>query len=65
MSAFYAFGSGMLEQSLENKRAAAERKFELAKMITKSLVWTGYDECHADEKVIERLVSDFIKNLKH
>ena len=34
MSAFYAFGSGMLEQSLENKRAAAERKFELAKMIT-------------------------------
>ncbi len=37
---------------------------ELAKMITKSLVWTGYDECHADEKVIERLVSDFIKNLK-
>lgn len=33
MSAFYAFGSGMLEQSLENKKAAAERKFELVKQI--------------------------------
>ena len=33
MSAFYAFGSGALEQSLENKRAAAERKFELVKQI--------------------------------
>jgi hypothetical protein len=33
MSAFYAFGSGMLEQSLENKKAAAERKFELIKQI--------------------------------
>ena len=29
----YAFGSGFLEQSLENKKAAAERKFELVKQI--------------------------------
>ena len=33
MSAFYSFGSGFLEQGLENKRAAAERKFELVKQI--------------------------------
>ena len=33
MSAFYSFGSGFLEQGLENKKAAAERKFELVKQI--------------------------------
>lgn len=37
---------------------------ELAEMITNSLVWTGYEECHADEQIIKQLVSSFIKTQK-
>ncbi len=34
---------------------------ELAKNITSSLVWTGYEDCHADEQIIEILFENFIK----
>lgn len=34
---------------------------ELAEQITSSLVWTGYEDCYADEKIIEVLVGNFIK----
>lgn len=34
---------------------------ELSEHITGSLVWTGYEECHADEGIIKVLVSNFIK----
>jgi hypothetical protein len=37
---------------------------ELAKAITNSLVWTGYEDCHADEEIIKQLVSSFIKTQK-
>jgi hypothetical protein len=33
----------------------------LAKAITESLVWTGYEDCYADTQIIEHLVSGFIK----
>lgn len=36
---------------------------ELAEAITSSLVWTGYEECYADEDVIKHLVSAFIKTI--
>jgi len=36
---------------------------ELAQSITDSLTWTGYEDCHADEQIIEILVSNFIKTL--
>ena len=37
---------------------------ELAEAIEKSLVWTGYEECHVDEFIIKTLVTNFktIKN---
>jgi hypothetical protein len=37
---------------------------ELADAITESLVWTGYEDCHADEEIIKQLVSSFIKTQK-
>lgn len=37
---------------------------ELTSMITDSLVWTGYEDCHADEEIIRQLVSSFIKMQK-
>jgi hypothetical protein len=34
---------------------------ELANAITSSLVWTGYEDCHADEFIIKTLVENFLK----
>jgi len=34
---------------------------ELADAITSSLVWTGYEDCHADEIIIKTLVENFLK----
>lgn len=34
---------------------------ELAERITDSLVWTGYEDCHADENTIRILVDMFNK----
>ena len=34
---------------------------ELAAEITKTLIWTGYEDCHADETVIKTLVENFLK----
>ncbi len=34
---------------------------ELAEAITNSLIWTGYEDCYADEIVIETLVQNFLK----
>ena len=34
---------------------------ELADAISGSLVWTGYEECHADEFIIKTLVENFLK----
>jgi hypothetical protein len=34
---------------------------ELAEAITCSLVWTGYEDCHADEFIIKTLVENFLK----
>jgi len=34
---------------------------ELANAITGSLVWTGYEDCHADEFIIKTLVENFLK----
>jgi len=34
---------------------------ELAKAITGSLVWTGYEDCYADEEIVKILVGNFIK----
>jgi len=34
---------------------------ELADAITGSLVWTGYEEAHADEFIIKTLVENFVK----
>jgi len=34
---------------------------ELADKITKTLVWSGYEDCEADPQIIENLVTNFIK----
>lgn len=34
---------------------------ELADAITSSLVWTGYEDCYADEFIIKTLVENFLK----
>ena len=34
---------------------------ELTERITNTLVWTGYEDCHADETIIRVLVGNFIK----
>ena len=34
---------------------------ELAEAITGSLVWTGYEDCHADEIIIKILMENFLK----
>lgn len=34
---------------------------ELAEEITKTLIWTGYEDCYADEDVIKILVENFLK----
>ena len=34
---------------------------ELAEKISSTLVWTGYEECHADEFIIKTLVENFLK----
>lgn len=34
---------------------------ELADAITDSLVWTGYEECHANELIIKTLIENFNK----
>jgi len=33
---------------------------ELAEEITSTLVWTGYEECHADEFIIKTIVENFM-----
>lgn len=35
---------------------------ELAKEITNTLVWTGYEDCYVDVQVLEQLVEAFLKN---
>ena len=34
---------------------------ELADELTKNLTWTGYEDCHLEQKTVEVLVSNFIK----
>ena len=34
---------------------------ELTDAITSSLVWTGYEDCHADENIVKILVENFVK----
>lgn len=34
---------------------------ELAEAITKTLVWTGYEDCYADTFIVEKLVTEFLK----
>jgi hypothetical protein len=35
---------------------------ELAEAITKTLVWTGYEDCYADTFIVEKLVTGFLKS---
>ncbi len=44
-------------------KSAPKTYAELAQRITDSLIWTDYEACHADEQIIEVLVSNFIKTL--
>jgi hypothetical protein len=34
---------------------------ELADAISGSLIWTGYEDCHADEFIIKTLIENFLK----
>jgi|LakMenEpi03Aug12_release.lakeMendotaPanAssembly.Ray.scaffolds.fasta_scaffold01179_17 hypothetical protein len=34
---------------------------ELAQAITKTLVWTGYEDCYADTFIVQKLVEGFLK----
>lgn len=33
---------------------------ELSEQLTENLTWTGYEDCHLDEKVVKILVNNFI-----
>lgn len=37
---------------------------ELAETLTRSLTWTGYEDCHLDEFVCKTIVTNFIKVFK-
>lgn len=51
-----------MEESIDAFLAIAPKTYkELADAITSSLVWTGYEECHADEFIIKTLIENFLK----
>ena len=51
-----------IEESIDYFLSTAPRTYkELADAITSSLVWTGYEDCHADERIIKILIENFIK----
>jgi hypothetical protein len=51
-----------MEEGIDAFLAIAPKTYkELADAITGSLVWTGYEDCHADEFIIKTLVENFLK----
>jgi len=34
---------------------------ELAEVIQGSLQWTGYEDCHVDEQILEIIIENFLK----
>ena len=51
-----------MEEGIDNFLSFAPNTYqELADAITDSLVWTGYEECYADENIVKILVENFIK----
>ena len=53
-----------VKEKIDNFFKIAPKTYkELADAITGSLIWTGYEDCYADEEIIKQLVSSFIKTL--
>lgn len=51
-----------MEEGIDDFLSVAPKTYkELAAAISGSLVWTGYEECHADEFIIKTLVENFLK----
>jgi len=50
------------EKSIDDFLAIVPKNYkELANWITDSLVWTGHEDCYADESIVKTLVENFIK----
>lgn len=51
-----------MEEGIDAFLAIAPKTYkELADAISDSLIWTGYEDCHADEFIIKTLVENFLK----
>jgi hypothetical protein len=52
-----------MEEAIDAFLTIAPKTYkELADAITSSLVWTGYEDCHADELLIKTLIENFLAN---
>ena len=50
------------EESIDTFLSITPKTYkELANFITESLVWTGYEDCYADEFIVRTLVENFNK----
>ena len=51
-----------IEGKIDNFLSLTPKTYEeLAEAITNSLVWSGYEDCYADEFIIKTLVENFLK----
>ena len=51
-----------MEDGIDDFLSNAPKTYkELADAITGSLVWTGYEDCYADEGIVKILLQNFIK----
>lgn len=51
-----------MENGIDTFLSTAPKTYkELAEAITGSLVWTGYEDCYADENIVKILFENFIK----